>query len=74
LTLMTVALERAGLRTVGAASAKAAEVALSADQVGCVVADLGMPGMNGIDLVRALRGRPETSTLPFILMTGSDDT
>jgi EAL domain-containing protein (putative c-di-GMP-specific phosphodiesterase class I)/CheY-like chemotaxis protein len=74
LTLMTVALERAGLRTVGAGSADAADVALSADQVGCVVADLGMPGMNGIDLVRALRSRPETSTLPFILMTGSEDT
>ena len=38
-----------------------------------MVADLGMPGMNGIDLVRTLRRRPETSTLPFILMTGSED-
>jgi EAL domain-containing protein (putative c-di-GMP-specific phosphodiesterase class I)/CheY-like chemotaxis protein len=73
LTLMTVALGRAGLRTVGAASAEAADAALATDRVGCVVADLGMPGMNGIDLVRALRGRPETSTLPFILMTGSED-
>lgn len=70
---MTVALGAAGLRTVGAASPAAADEALAGDQIGCVVADLGMPGMNGIDLVRALRRRPETSTLPFILMTGADD-
>jgi EAL domain-containing protein (putative c-di-GMP-specific phosphodiesterase class I)/CheY-like chemotaxis protein len=70
---MTVALGRAGLRTVGVANSTAAHAALAANDVGCVVAALGMPGMNGIDLVRALRGRPETSTFPFILMTGSDD-
>ena len=73
LTVMTVALGTAGLWTVGAASPAAAEEALAGDQIGCVVADLGMPGMNGIELVRALRRRPETSTLPFILMTGADD-
>jgi EAL domain-containing protein (putative c-di-GMP-specific phosphodiesterase class I) len=32
-----------------------------------------MPGMNGIDLVRTLRSRPETSTVPTILMTGFGD-
>jgi EAL domain-containing protein (putative c-di-GMP-specific phosphodiesterase class I)/CheY-like chemotaxis protein len=68
---MTIALGRAGLRTLAADSAEAADAALAVDQVGCVVADLGMPGMNAIDLVRALRRRPETSTLPFILVTGA---
>lgn len=70
---MADALARAGLRTVAAVNAKAVEKALGAEPIGCVLADLGRPGMNGIDLVRSLRLRPETSTLPFILMTGSDD-
>ena len=74
LTLMTVALTRAGLRAVGAPSPAATEKALATEHIGCVVADLGMAGMNGIDLVRTLRRRPETSTLPFILMTGAQDT
>ena len=73
LTLMTDALARAGLRAVVATDAQAVEKALAVDHIGCVVADLGEPGMNGIDLVRALRLRAETSTLPFILMTGSED-
>ena len=73
LARMTTALDRAGLRTTGATNPEDAERALAAGMIGCVVADLGMPGMNGIDLVRTLRRKPETSTLPFILMTGSED-
>ena len=73
LALITVALRRAGLRVVVATSGGAALEMLKVEQVGCVVSDLGMPGMNGIDLVRALRSRPDTSTLPFLLMTGSGD-
>ncbi len=73
LRVMTDALARAGLRAVAARDADAVEQALAVEQIGCVVADLGEPGMNGIDLVRALRLRPETSTMPFILMTGSED-
>ena len=42
-------------------------------QIGVVVCDLGLPGLSGLDVVRALRSRPETSTLPFLLMTGSGD-
>ena len=70
---MTGALGRAGLRAVAAVNEEAVEQALAVEQIGCVVADLGKPGMNGIDLVRTLRLRPGTSTMPFILMTGSED-
>ena len=38
---------------------------------GCVVADVCMPGMNGIDLVRALASRE--SPLPVIIITGHGD-
>ena len=41
--------------------------------VGLVVLDMAMPGMSGTDVVQALRARPETATLPVLLMTGSGD-
>jgi EAL domain-containing protein (putative c-di-GMP-specific phosphodiesterase class I)/DNA-binding response OmpR family regulator len=70
LALLGFALRKAGLRTIEVATAEEALATIAAEPVGCVVADLRMPGMDGIDLVRSIRGRPETSTLPFILMTG----
>lgn len=73
LALLAIALRRSGLRVVQAASGEAALEAVDTEDVGCVVSDLGLPGMNGVELVRALRRRPETSTLPFLLMTGSGD-
>ena len=32
---------------------------------------MGLPRMSGTDVVRALRARPDTQTLPVLLMTGS---
>jgi EAL domain-containing protein (putative c-di-GMP-specific phosphodiesterase class I)/DNA-binding response OmpR family regulator len=71
--LMSIALRRAGFRTIATGSGEAALETIAVEEIGCVVSDLGLPGMNGVDLVRALRRRPETSTLPFLLMTGSGD-
>ena len=38
---------------------------------GCIVADLRMPGMTGIELLKALRGRH--NHLPFVVMTAYGD-
>ncbi|MBB3119514.1 response regulator transcription factor [Pseudoduganella violacea] len=43
----------------------------NADAAGCLVLDLSMPGMNGLDLLDALRQRP--SLLPAIFLTGQGD-
>jgi EAL domain-containing protein (putative c-di-GMP-specific phosphodiesterase class I)/DNA-binding response OmpR family regulator len=73
LGLIALALRRAGFEVIEATSAAAALELLEQTMVALVVSDVGMPGVSGIDLVRALRGRPETSTLPIILITGSGD-
>jgi len=38
---------------------------------GCVVSDVRMPGMGGIDLLRKLKKEPKT--LPIVIMTGHGD-
>lgn len=46
---------------------KAWELLLSGESYGLVVSDLKMPGMNGIELLRSMRGRGIQT--PFVLMT-----
>ena len=60
-----------GYRT---ASYQSAEDFLSAfrdDWTGCIVADLKLPGVNGIELQAELRARG--GTLPFVIITGHGD-
>jgi EAL domain-containing protein (putative c-di-GMP-specific phosphodiesterase class I)/DNA-binding response OmpR family regulator len=71
--LLVIALERAGLEAAQASNGEDALRIIETQPVAVVVCDLGMPGMSGLDVVRALRRRPESSTLPFLLMTGSGD-
>lgn len=40
-------------------------------EAGCVIADINMPVMNGVDLLVLLRGRGDT--VPFIFITGFPD-
>jgi two-component system response regulator FixJ len=43
----------------------------SDDRLGCIVTDVRMPGMSGVDLLRQLRARG--STMPVIIITGHGD-
>jgi diguanylate cyclase (GGDEF)-like protein len=71
--LVAIALRRAGFDVLEAASGEAALGLIEGEAVGLVVLDLSMPGMSGIDVVRALRERPQSATLPIILLTGKGD-
>lgn len=60
-----------GLYPSGYSSAQAFLDALPADALGCVVSDVRMPGMDGVQLVRTLK--QAGSALPVILITGHAD-
>jgi RNA polymerase sigma factor (sigma-70 family) len=61
----------AGYRTSVFADAEAVLAAWKADWAGCVVADVRLPGMSGVELQAALRGRG--ATLPFVIITAHGD-
>ena len=69
--LIGIALRRAGFDVLEAASGEAALEIVRTSPVDLVVLDMGLPGMSGTDVIRALRKRPESITLPVLLMTGS---
>jgi two-component system response regulator FixJ len=64
-------LEERGLKVRGFASAEAFLESLPAQPPACVVSDVRLPGMSGIDLQRVLRA--EIKDLPVILITGHGD-
>ncbi len=60
-----------GFNTVSFDSAEAFLATYREEWVGCVVADLKLPGMSGLDLQANLRGRG--TKLPFVIITGHGD-
>jgi two-component system chemotaxis response regulator CheY len=38
-----------------------------------VISDVNMPKLDGLGLLRAIRGKPELKTIPFIMLTGRGD-
>ena len=72
-SLFAITLRKAGFEVIEAAGGVAALEIIEAETVGVVVCDIRMPRMSGIDVTRALRQRPETATLPIVLVTGSGD-
>jgi len=73
LGLVALALRRVGHKVFEARSGEAALDVVRTETIGLVVLDMGLPGMSGTGVVRALRARAETATLPILLITGSGD-
>ncbi|MBA2720006.1 MAG: response regulator transcription factor [Chloroflexi bacterium] len=63
-------LEHAGFAVRTAADGPAAVAAVERDQPDLVVLDLGLPGLDGLDVTRAIR---RDSNLPVIMLTARDD-
>ena len=73
-TLLTNSLEDLGFTRIRVENdGKAALHALMMKPAHLVISDYNMPGMNGIDLLKALREFPATRGCGFILVTGRMD-
>jgi EAL domain-containing protein (putative c-di-GMP-specific phosphodiesterase class I)/DNA-binding NarL/FixJ family response regulator len=71
--LIAAALTLAGHRTVEAGDGAEALELLRRRTFSAILLDARMPGMSGLEVLVALRARPETRTLPVLLVTGDED-
>ena len=63
-------LEHAGFAVLTATDGKAAVTVAQSRRPDLVVLDLGLPGLDGLDVTRALR---RDSTIPIVMLTARDD-
>ncbi|HHB81562.1 MAG TPA: response regulator [Aliiroseovarius sp.] len=72
--LITQALDGFGIRQVeSAADGQSALQKLANWPVHLVISDMNMPGMNGLQLLHALRSAGQTRKVGFLLITGKAD-
>lgn len=69
-TVFSTALRLEGLEPVAAGDGLLALEILATDAIDAVLLDTRMPHMDGLAVLRAMRARPQSRTLPVILVTG----
>ena len=69
---ITVMLELRDYEVITAKNGLEGIIKASLEQPDLVVTDLGMPGVNGIDLIKQLRSRSECAGIPILVITGYD--
>jgi two-component system alkaline phosphatase synthesis response regulator PhoP len=62
-------LEREGYAVVGAADGEAALAEVARTRPALVILDLMLPGTDGLEVCRRLRARPDSATLPIVMLT-----
>ena len=67
--LVEVNLQRAGYEVVQAYDGVEALEKVSADKPDMIVLDVMMPRMNGFDVLKNLKAKPETMDIPVIMLT-----
>jgi CheY-like chemotaxis protein len=72
-TVLRAALAEAGAQVQEAEGGEQAVQAVKAQPPELILLDLAMPGMNGWQVLEALRAAPETASIPVILQTSSGD-
>jgi ribonuclease P protein subunit RPR2 len=71
-TLLRTTFEVADVDVVEAEDADAARRAIERTRPSVIVLDVNMPGVNGLDFCRALKGDAATKDIPVVVLTGSD--
>jgi CheY-like chemotaxis protein/HAMP domain-containing protein len=61
-----------GVMTTAVASGEAAIELLAKQTFDCMVIDLTLPGMSGLELIRAIKERPSLRRMPIIVYTGKE--
>ncbi len=69
LDLITVNLTREGFRVLGAASGEEGLALAREEAPDLIVLDLMLPGLDGLQVCRALRADPSTRALPVLILT-----
>jgi CheY-like chemotaxis protein len=69
LKLARVILQHEGYETVGAGDAEEAETVIRERVPDLILMDLGLPGKDGYEFTRELRGRRETEHVPILAVT-----
>ncbi len=73
LTLIGIMLERGGFEVLKAKDAEQALSVLELETPDLIILDVMMPGMDGIELCRLLRERPDTADLPILILSARGD-
>lgn len=71
--LIRECLESAGMVVVEAESGREAIELVTNHRPDFIFMDIEMPGLNGIEVCRILRDRPESEDTPILIVTGADD-
>jgi len=71
--MVAFTLKGAGYSVVEAADGQQALNAMTGKKVDLVIADLNMPVMDGLSLIRKLRANPAYRTLPILMLTTESD-
>jgi DNA-binding response OmpR family regulator len=71
-TLLQLKLEAEGHHVTLAADGDEALALTESARPELLVLDIAMPGVDGLEVTRRLRGQPETASLPIVLLTGKD--
>ena len=71
--MVSFTLKSAGYEVIEAEDGQMALTALTNTKVDAVITDLNMPNMNGFELIKSLRGKPEYKFTPILMLTTEGD-